>query len=356
MEASLGVNNAFVHAVSFEQANIAGEGLHRSGTSRSSSCAADDVNNGDSSALWLLLPPGLRRTLDALSDVPDSDEELEDHPSCLSLEINPAFKASEKTHIAAALVQAPDGVRTPLNSKASAFVPHGPLGSVALAFDPSSSRMVNMPRQDRECLDDSAPDTCRSGPGPRLPAAAGPDGDRPPRQMSALPKPATTVMLRNLPCGLTRKALVWNLNNKGFARLYDFVYVPFDFETKLCMGFAFVNLASGEQVRHLIEAFDGHSDWSPKLSRRTTSKVCRVSICRTQGLAANIERNRNSSVMSDSIPGEFKPALFVGGRQVAFPKPTGALGPIFERPHYSTVQEPSLLPENMGHQHSPDLL
>ncbi|CAK0806280.1 unnamed protein product [Prorocentrum cordatum] len=168
-------------------------------------------------------------------------------------------------------------------------------------------------------LDGSVSETHRLGPRPRQPAAAGPGGDRPLRQVSTQTQTATTAMLRNLPCGLTRKALIWTLNNKGFAGLYDFVYVPIDCESGLCMGFAFVNLTSAEHVQYLKEAFDGHSRWSTRL--RACPKVCSVTLSKTQGLAANIERYRNSPVLGDQVPESFKPALFVGGRQVSFPEP-----------------------------------
>jgi len=81
-----------------------------------------------------------------------------------------------------------------------------------------------------------------------------------------------------------------------------------------------VNLTSGEQMKHLIKAFDGHSGWSPRLA--ACSKVCKVTPAKTQGLAANTARYRNSPLMCDEVPERFKPAVFVGGQQAAFPEPT----------------------------------
>lgn len=41
-----------------------------------------------------------------------------------------------------------------------------------------------------------------------------------------------------------------------------------------------------------------------------------------QGLEAQIERYRNSPVMHESVPKDFRPALFNNGQQVVFPSPT----------------------------------
>jgi hypothetical protein len=130
-------------------------------------------------------------------------------------------------------------------------------------------------------------------------------------------------MLRNLPCRLTRKGLTRILDDSGFEGLYDFVYVPFDFDRKLCMGFAFVNLTSSELVQRFIEVFDGVNCWFPIESH----KVCRASLSHTLGLAAKIERIWNSPIIWDWVPERFRPALFVGGRQVVFSEPNLKLRP-----------------------------
>merc|ERR1719464_1745907 len=41
----------------------------------------------------------------------------------------------------------------------------------------------------------------------------------------------TTVMLRNLPIGLTRSTLLDLLDSQGFAGKYDFAYLPVNFDT-----------------------------------------------------------------------------------------------------------------------------
>mmetsp|Transcript_71285 Transcript_71285/g.189112 ORF Transcript_71285/g.189112 Transcript_71285/m.189112 type:complete len:135 (+) Transcript_71285:3-407(+) len=127
-------------------------------------------------------------------------------------------------------------------------------------------------------------------------------------------------MLRNLPCDFTRSDLLDILDREGFAGLYDFVYVPIDFKRGLCKGYSFVNMVAVEHLQRLVEVFDGYNRWS-----RSSTKVCQASMSHTQGLTANIERYQNSPVMCDAVPDIFKPALFVGKRQVPFPAPTRTL-------------------------------
>lgn len=125
----------------------------------------------------------------------------------------------------------------------------------------------------------------------------------------------TTVMIRNLPCGLSCKTMLHLLDTKGFAGLYDFIYVPMDFQRGLCMGYAFVNMTHEEHAERIVEVFHGFGAWPQK-----STKVCAVSWSDTQGLAANIERCRRSPVMSDEVPDKYKPALFADGRRVPFPR------------------------------------
>jgi hypothetical protein len=186
------------------------------------------------------------------------------------------YKPAEK---GAVLSQASGKARTPLS----------PLSSKASAFVPRSSQMM------REF--------------PQLP------GGIAPQQVLTRPRAITTVMLCNLPSSYTRKDVVSTLNQKGFAGLYDFVYMP-RHRRKGRKGYCFVNLVAGEEVQHFIEAFDGY--WCDPSSE----KACEVTLSHTQGLAALIERFRSISEVGDDVPERYRPAIFAGAREV-FLEPAG---------------------------------
>ncbi|CAK0877666.1 unnamed protein product, partial [Prorocentrum cordatum] len=170
-----------------------------------------------------------------------------------------------------------DGIeRTPLSTKAAAFVP---------------------------LLRPSPP------PWPAEPAAAD-RGGRAPAQ-------GTTVMMRNLPPCYTRQRLIDLLALHGFSQHCDFLYLPVNFELSQNVGYAFLNLSGHAHVERFFRVFEGFREWGVD-----SQQVCTVCWSETKGQKANIERYRNSPVMRDEVPDEFKPTLLVGGRPVALPPPT----------------------------------
>lgn len=146
------------------------------------------------------------------------------------------------------------------------------------------------------------------------------------QQMGARCDECTTVILRNLPCPFLREDLIKEMDAKGFAGLYNFVYLPVDFQTEMGMGYAFVNLLTTEEVRRFMLAFNGFRDWP-----RASAKICVVDLSRTQGLEANIGRYQNSPVMGDEVPERFQPVLFDGMRRIPFPEPTRELPKVFHK-------------------------
>jgi RNA recognition motif-containing protein len=146
------------------------------------------------------------------------------------------------------------------------------------------------------------------------------------QQMGTQRDECTTVILRNLPCAFLREDLIKKMDAKGFAGLYNFVYLPVDFETEMGMGYAFVNMITTEEVKRFMIAFNGFRDW-PCWS----SKICVVDLSRTQGLDANIGRYRDSPVMGDEVPERFRPVLFDGSKRVPFPEPTKELSKVLPK-------------------------
>jgi len=131
----------------------------------------------------------------------------------------------------------------------------------------------------------------------------------------------TTLMLRNLPNDLTRNMLIDLLEAEGLAGTFDFLYVPADFGRGAGLGYAFVNFTSNEAALRAWERLKGFTNWGMR-----SAKVLEVSwAAPLQGLEAYVDRYRNSPVMHERVPKQFKPVLFVGGRRRPLPPPTKTL-------------------------------
>lgn len=142
-------------------------------------------------------------------------------------------------------------------------------------------------------------------------------------QKSRTPQPLTTVMLRNLPNSYTRDLLLELLDQEGFECRYDFIYLPMDFQTLAGLGYAFVNFTSEEEATRAKDYFEGFSNWAVQ-----SQKICKVSWSHPlQGLSQHLERYRNSPVMHEEVPDQYKPAFFRAGLRQIFPAPMKRLRP-----------------------------
>mmetsp|Transcript_75388 Transcript_75388/g.157118 ORF Transcript_75388/g.157118 Transcript_75388/m.157118 type:complete len:446 (-) Transcript_75388:61-1398(-) len=140
---------------------------------------------------------------------------------------------------------------------------------------------------------------------------------------SSAPLERTTIMLRNLPNNYTRGSLLTLLDNEGFGGQYDFLYLPIDFKTHSAMGYAFVNMTTGEAAERAHSHFDGWTKWAVPSNKR-----CSVGWSDPhQGFEANVGRYRNSPLMHESVPDEYRPILFKEGQRVSFPEPTKRIKP-----------------------------
>jgi len=133
----------------------------------------------------------------------------------------------------------------------------------------------------------------------------------------------TTIMLRNIPNEYTRDMLLELLNSEGFVGLYDFVYLPVDFQRWAGLGYAFVNLVSHEDAECARAHFHGFTAWMVR-----STKVCEAAWSGPlQGFTEHCERYRNSPVMHELVPEYVKPIIFQGGQRIPFPEPTRRVWP-----------------------------
>jgi hypothetical protein len=132
----------------------------------------------------------------------------------------------------------------------------------------------------------------------------------------------TTVMIKNIPNNYTRDMLLELLDSIGFALRYNFVYLPMDFHRRANLGYAFVNLVSPRDAQTIMQYLHGFADWSVCAS----DKVCEMTWgYPLQGLEAHVQRFRNSPVMHEHVPENFKPLLFYQGVPTPLPAPTKRL-------------------------------
>lgn len=145
--------------------------------------------------------------------------------------------------------------------------------------------------------------------------------DEKPKSSRTGQKIKTTAILRNIPSKLTRQKLANLLDGRGLAGCYDFLHVPADINTGVALGYAFVNMCSLEAAQRLCTQLQGFGAWGV-----ASSRVCDVSwVAGRHGLEACVQRYRNSHLMHESVPDDFKPAVFAEGRRVPFPRRKGPL-------------------------------
>jgi len=128
----------------------------------------------------------------------------------------------------------------------------------------------------------------------------------------------TTIIFRNIPHDCTRDALTAVLDAEGFRGCYDFAHVPVNFQDMAGLSYALVNMVDNAMAKCALAHFQGF--------QISASNACSVAWSSpNQGLAAHIERYRNSPMMHESVPSSYKPALYHGGILVPFPEPTRRL-------------------------------
>lgn len=89
-----------------------------------------------------------------------------------------------------------------------------------------------------------------------------------------------TIYVRHIPSDCTKAEFEGLIESAGYAGEYDYMYLPRCFHTRMCKGYAFINLLTAESARGLTQALQGLS----------MGRGCALSVSRstTQGLADNI--------------------------------------------------------------------
>jgi hypothetical protein len=134
------------------------------------------------------------------------------------------------------------------------------------------------------------------------------------------------LIVRHVPREISREGVLQAIADRKLVAELDFLYCPLDYVTKKGFGYVLLNFASLEAARRFRVAFHGaEASCLDSNAGSSPLEVVAVQGEHRQGLQASIDRYRNSPVMHNIVPDEFKPIVLSGGRRVAFPKPTQKL-------------------------------
>lgn len=135
----------------------------------------------------------------------------------------------------------------------------------------------------------------------------------------------TTVMLRNIPYQCKRDALRKRIEQKGFAGLFDFLYLPFDHKSGRSKGYAFINFRTPEVCQRFYRAFNG-VEVKLTLPGSRSRKTCEVHPAKIQGTRLNYERAFGpKGFMHLVLHDEWRP-LFWDEKNEPIPPPKAAAG------------------------------
>jgi len=133
------------------------------------------------------------------------------------------------------------------------------------------------------------------------------------------PQPQVTcMMLRNIPNFFNRAMLEELLDEEGFERCYNFIYLPAELSKRSCFGWAFINLVTPSVAQSFYKHFNGFK-WPGKAAAVEEGRGHGVT------LATLIDRYRNSPIMHESVPDDLRPTLYENGVRIPFPEASAEL-------------------------------
>jgi hypothetical protein len=94
----------------------------------------------------------------------------------------------------------------------------------------------------------------------------------------------TTVMIRNLPNEAKQSLFLYELDSSGFAGLYDFAYLPSEFNSQANKGYAFVNFVSAAVASAFVGA------WHKSDHCGAQTPYLNISPATVQGHDANVKK------------------------------------------------------------------
>ncbi|TVU10144.1 hypothetical protein EJB05_43655, partial [Eragrostis curvula] len=235
-----------------------------------------------------------------------------------------ANQPSPRSVLTEAGTSPPDSPPVALPSKFP-FPPQGPPPPPAAVTRRDGAKQ--QPHNRRDAATGSKQPVAPRSPQQAAPGKSGARGrNRAPRRLFNPACTLTTLMVRNIPNGFSRRKLMNILDQhcaveneqiasgggNGVSSGYDFLYVPFDFKTNANKGYAFVNVTSPEAAHRLWSYLHGYK-WKTKQSHKT----CEVDYAIVQGREALVSHFSGSCFECHTE--EFLPVWFAPPRDGARP-------------------------------------
>jgi len=107
----------------------------------------------------------------------------------------------------------------------------------------------------------------------------------------------TSVMIRNVPCGINLDSAMQILESLGFSGTYDFLYLPMNSKKNANLGYFFVNFIKPEDAQRCSEHLTGES-----FGCGLSAKRCEVSAAHIQGYSSMSSFFKRKAVLRSKGP------------------------------------------------------
>jgi len=146
-----------------------------------------------------------------------------------------------------------------------------------------------------------------------------------------LEAPRSTIMVRSVPRSCSQQNFLTDLDESGFYGTYNFMYLPFSFETKTNMGYAFVNFIDDDTAESFLRIWNETRLYS--LPGKTPLPATYADV---QGLDANVRRLMGDYKIARISNPSYQPLVFEDGCRVNFRHYAEKLDKNAPTPQYKT--------------------
>lgn len=171
----------------------------------------------------------------------------------------------------------------------------------------------------------------------------------------------TTLMMRNLPPGFTKEALLMEIDSLGLRPGVTFAHVCTDFKTKECSGVAWVDFFSPAMAQLAKERWQGRREIAGiSCSRGRKNTQINVAFAKKQGFDACVTENHRKHIKDEHLKAWVHPMLELRRDALELAKDTKTampslaslpwpVLPVASVPGVPKSDEPAYIPLPVGH-------